>query len=326
MVVQAEIHSTCSEGHVTFYNIKVCDANSYTWKVRRRYKEFHKLDQELVSSRSLLEREALPSKGFLGLHRFFQNGDFSARRQSGLDSYLKGLARQVTSVAHDPMLEAFLRPAGATPSMSEMSPSMLQAAEDDEEVERPQEASGGQAEALQVAAGTSPGAEVCACGACFMPDAVFCGECGKKRGEAADGVPAPARAERTAPTVVVPICESPGTLSGKDWEDFKRSNPDLAASVECCSQLLVSPQRFENENEDTFNQLRNLLRKSDRASLEKVVGKAHVWNYLLLVASKRAFYKKQVGEVAQVLDASESWVEALKHHDGLHRAKASLFC
>jgi len=104
--VQIEIVASENEGSTTYYNINVSDT-THSWKVKKRYGEFLELNKELAS-RSVLTREQLPAKGLFGFRHRFDIGNFNKQRQTGLDSYLKNLGQQVTTLREDPVLQAFL--------------------------------------------------------------------------------------------------------------------------------------------------------------------------------------------------------------------------
>lgn len=292
MVIQAEIVGDEADGLTTFYAIKVSDT-SHSWKVKRRYSEFVQLDADLASSGSVLKRDELPEKGTLGIRHRLNLGDFNEKRRTGLDSYLKFLLRQVTTIAQDPVLHTFLQ----QPAISETA--MVDSIQSEQ-------ASSIEDTTMQIEAGGN------------NPTATL----GEERSEARVKSASPTRQQ-----IDVPICADPGTLSGKDWDNFKKANRELAEAIECCSQLIVSPRRFQNENEEAFQTLRRLIKKCPRsrenggAKLDDVLGKAHVWNFLMLVATHRPFYKRQVAEVVKVLEESEAWVAALKDNSILQSSK-----
>jgi hypothetical protein len=129
-----------------------------------------------------------------------------------------------------------------------------------------------------------------------------------------------------------PKCESlgvvveTGLLVGPGWGTFRGSHNELACTIESCSEMLFNGPRFENNCESGFKDLRRLLRNvsSDVSALDNVPVKAVVWNFILLVAEKRGFYKDQVAEVAKILLTSKPWREALQEKPELESAKVRL--
>lgn len=91
----------------TRYQVRV-KANGTEWVVERRFSDFEFLEKQLVPSG--VRRAALPVKGFLGVQRKLNLGNFNENRHSGLQAYLSSLAEHINSLSEMPALEAFCNP------------------------------------------------------------------------------------------------------------------------------------------------------------------------------------------------------------------------
>mmetsp|Transcript_39987 Transcript_39987/g.123319 ORF Transcript_39987/g.123319 Transcript_39987/m.123319 type:complete len:310 (+) Transcript_39987:85-1014(+) len=275
---------------ITFYNIAVSE-DEHQWIVQKRYSQFAKLDKQLRSSGEL-SRLDLPSKGLFGLRHQLDICNFNNARQTGLNSYLDHLTRQVERLAQSPTLSAFLE--AQTPSQpligssrpSSSRPSSL----------GPEELP---AEALQ--------------GAVTPP----------WRGS-------PAAAARCQWRPYSPSRGARELLEGEEWRRFEAGQPALAGAIRRCVELGAS-KRFENDCEGAFVTLRRALRAFVREakpgspsgfSLEEVPGKEFVWEFLLRVAARRVFFRNQAAEVASILEASEPWALVLEAREDLRRLRA----
>merc|ERR1719253_398457 len=89
------------------YTIKETETSSETtWNLKKRYKDFVKLDRDL-SVHSVLLRQKLPPKGLIGFRHRYDLGNFNKDRQFALDSYLKTLVRQVAALEQVSVLQDF---------------------------------------------------------------------------------------------------------------------------------------------------------------------------------------------------------------------------
>merc|ERR1719253_1971498 len=89
------------------YTIKETETSSEkTWNLKKRYKDFVKLDRDL-DRHSVLLRQKLPPKGLIGFRHRYDLGNFNKDRQFALDSYLKTLVRQVTALNQVGVLRDF---------------------------------------------------------------------------------------------------------------------------------------------------------------------------------------------------------------------------
>lgn len=113
----------------------------------------------------------------------------------------------------------------------------------------------------------------------------------------------------------------PSCLRGPEWNDFYVAEPKLAETIQRCAELMASNVRFQNDSEQLFSSLRRNIFSVHRGhssgsgrcvSLEEVPGKVFVWEFLLVVAARRSFYRNQAAEVTKILESSPQWVRALQ--------------
>jgi len=325
MAVQVDITGEEKVGQVTYYTISVQEG-SRGWTVSRRYNDFVALNEDLIGEG--LERKELPSKGLMGLRHRLNLGTFNAERRVDLEQYLKTLAGQIKSLRDIGTIEQFLLyadEASVVPVSRETSPDGRRT---------PSEATRKSSEAprREVVERRAP-----------SPESVVTTKSQPERGNrarspevedskrgydqnakpGASSAPSAKQAEAFQPLGVV---VETGVLQGPEWEAFRKRHPDLAKTMETCFKMLFNLALFENNCEDVFKDLRRHLRnlRNDASALDSVPAKAMVWNFLLLVAERRQFFRNQAAEVANILLTSEDWRNALNERAELGVAKARM--
>jgi len=284
------------ERGVTFYHISVSDITSgLQWDVRKRYTDFWKLDRRLRGNGEL-ETIDLPSKGLVGFRHRLNIGEFNEKRLAGLSSYLDHLSKQTQSLMTCPALSDFLE--GSARGLALWTTASNMVAHTSVQRDIP-------VRVVTVDAGTTP----------------WSGEPGL----------------HGTPEQRGPLCRaSRGTnigldcFSGKEWLDFEASQPAVASAIERCARLLES-NAFENDSEASFSALRRSLLAALRPrtgsgpqqlALETVPAKSMVWEFLLLIRYRRAFYRNQADEIISILEENGPWREALDEHEELRLLRA----
>jgi len=306
MVVTAEIIGEDQDDvevrGVTFYRICVRDSG-LQWDVKRRYSEFRRLDVRLRCSREF-DLLRLPSKGLVGFRRWLNLCKFKEHRRVGLGVYLEHLTQQIECLANSSMLLEFFE------GQSRVSAN----------------------QAVRVPVGDQPVILT----HLTLPLAAL---------PAAHGANVPAGANVALLRPQLRCCprdrrqrvqeskRSLDFLDGDEWLRFEAAQPLLAASIRRCSEVRVGSS-FENDSEAAFCALRRRLHFALRSSrsneivgcssglcLEEVPGKELVWEFLLLMRVRRPFYRNQVDELIQILDASMPWAQVLNDDEDLRQLK-----
>jgi len=123
-----------------------------------------------------------------------------------------------------------------------------------------------------------------------------------------------------------------GSSFGPEWADIDRSYSELSTLFRKCGQLSANHGKFQNESEETFAGLRRAVlaaqrpsrsnlgdSSSSRFSFDEVPeqGMGFVWDFLILVAARRPFFRGQTAEVAGFLKARDPWARVLASHPEL---------
>eukprot|EP00928_Gymnodinium_smaydae_P021804 TRINITY_DN18537_c0_g2_i2.p1 TRINITY_DN18537_c0_g2~~TRINITY_DN18537_c0_g2_i2.p1 ORF type:complete len:630 (-),score=156.47 TRINITY_DN18537_c0_g2_i2:32-1870(-) len=95
----------------------------------------------------------------------------------------------------------------------------------------------------------------------------------------------------------------------------------LATNAAGCDAIVRDTRKFDEGFTDLLSALRRDVRACPRENLASVPGKLQVWSFLVLVADKRPIYRRQVAEVANVLQADPQWARALAQHRPLAQRK-----
>lgn len=282
MAVRLEILGERWRSGVAFYDIGVA-CQGRRWTAKKRYSDFVALDDEL-ELRSKLARAALPGKGCFGLRHRLNLFSFNRERRDHLALYLDRLAGQVQTVGDCPPLAKFLDSGSSAGREGSCSPP------------------------LPAAAAVAPPA----------PSAPVASEL--TTAPAAVGRPAARPLKDFKPHF------DEGCFDCLQWVSFERSEPALAISIRRCAELVGSSARFQNHGEEVFQGLRrNLLASARRqqSCLDEVPldARGFVWDFLVLVAARRPFYRAQAAEVARALEGRCAWAEVTGKVPELRRLK-----
>mmetsp|Transcript_16814 Transcript_16814/g.30467 ORF Transcript_16814/g.30467 Transcript_16814/m.30467 type:complete len:300 (+) Transcript_16814:41-940(+) len=267
---------------VLYYVLRVDDGGQ-NWTTRKRFNDFKVLDMDLGSCGCGLSRLRLPSSGCFGLRHRLDICGFNDRRRQQLSAYLEHLAEQIETASSNAIVEQFLHcsqhPHAATTCHSELPCS--------------ETTCGSTADSkASVELSVSP-----------------------------KGVQEEARTPKLRVAQQLPTFKTHvelNALEGVEWQEFEASQPTLAATMIDCATLCAKPDLFQNDSERVFSALRRTLRPLIKAgAMEAVPNKVLVWDFLVLFAARRPFYRNQVSEVAKMLDAMDSWREAILEHEDL---------
>lgn len=280
------------EQGVTFYHINVSDvASGLQWDVRKRYTDFWKLDRRLRGNGELNTID-LPTKGLMGFRHRCNIGDFNEQRLSGLSSYLDHLTKQTESLVSCPELSDFLE--GSARGLAS----------------RPTTSN--------VVANASVQRE--------LPVRVVSADTGATPWSSEPGL-------HGTPEQRGPLRRPPRDdldfFSGREWLNFEASQPAIANAIERCARLLER-NAFENDSEASFSALRRSILVALRPrtgsgpalALETIPAKSMVWEFLLLIRSRRPFYRNQADEIISILEENGSWAEALDENEELRLMRA----
>eukprot|EP00928_Gymnodinium_smaydae_P055201 TRINITY_DN38797_c0_g1_i1.p1 TRINITY_DN38797_c0_g1~~TRINITY_DN38797_c0_g1_i1.p1 ORF type:complete len:338 (-),score=57.51 TRINITY_DN38797_c0_g1_i1:87-1100(-) len=331
MAVHVEIGEEQTESGTTFYDICVKDCEKF-WTVRRRYSDFVRLDRNLFGGASNevdnqgkypSQRLPLPPRGLLGVRHRLNLGAFNERRKVQLNEYLSSLTSQLKAVDGCPPLKDFLEETNEKDAP--------------EQVTQTAESAGvaSSAEAIH-SRSASPGLAKLV----NLPDF-------EDSDEDMDLVDA--------------LEGDSDSTSGRDelltamWR-YAHQHPETAEVVKHCADLARSTTLFHNRSEDVFRSLRRRVLYAGRRSsrqhqrslsrndasgeltpihrcdsetvdeedsldLAPIGAKRLVWEFLVLMAARRPFYRRQVCEVAQVLEARRQWTDVVREHSRLAKCK-----
>jgi len=283
------------ERGATFYHISVSDiASGLQWDIRKRYTDFWKLDRRLRGNNEL-DAIDLPTKGLMGFRHRMNIGDFNKQRLTGLSSYLDHLTKQIESLMTCPTFSDFLEGSARGLALCATTDNVVSHTSAQRELP---------VRVVSADAGTMPwSAEPCL---------------------------------NATPELQGPRCRAPqGAISdldffsGQEWRNFEASQPTVAHAVERCARLLAS-NAFENDSEASFSALRRSLLAALRPRtgsgpllvLETVPAKSMVWEFLLLIRSRRPFYRNQADEIISILEEHGPWRQALDEHEELRLLRA----
>jgi len=283
---------------VTLYHICVKDSG-LQWDVRRRYSEFRSLDTRLRCSREF-HTLRLPTKGLIGFRRWLNLCKFKEQRRAGLGLYLDHLTQQMESLASSAALLQFLE--GQSPSSVHQS------------VRVPV----GERQMTPMGLALPLAARPAVHGA----SAVQTQPEPQQRSSPCD------RTQRVRESK-----RSIDFLDSEDWLRFEAAQPLLSASIRRCSELRAG-NAFENDSEAAFCALRRHLHSAVRSSrsngnagcspgvgLGEVPGKELIWEFILLIRVRRPFYRNQVDELIEILEASVPWAQLLSEDEELRQLK-----
>lgn len=126
----------------------------------------------------------------------------------------------------------------------------------------------------------------------------------------------------------------PDVMNSRAWTRYAQRDPALAAMIERCALAAGNQARFENESEDVFKALRQGIMSRARSSsisrgcgvdLDEVPAKLIVWDFVVLVAARRPFFRGQAAEVGRMLEARSLWAVELHKHKDLHGLRKELW-
>jgi len=263
---------------VMYYVLRI-DDRGQTWTTQKRFRDFKLLDMDLGSSGCSLTTLRLPSSGCFGLRHRLDICGFNERRRQQLSAYLAHLAEQIETASSNTLVEQFLY-CSQHPNSATACRSELPVAD-----------STGDSKA-SVELSLSP-----------------------KSGLKETQTPKLGVAQQL-PTYKTHV--ELNALDGLEWQQFQAIQPTLAATMTDCAALCSKPNLFQNDSERVFAALRRTLRPLIKAGMmEAVPNKVLVWDFLILFAARRPFYRNQVSEICKMLDGIDSWREALHEHEDL---------
>jgi len=272
-----------------FYIIQIEDRGR-SWTTRKRFRDFERLDVDLGYDRSGLSTLHLPPKGCFGFRHRFNICGFNDSRRRSLSEYLSHLAEQLQSAAENAIMARFLHCDSVTSS----------------DLSRCCEDSG------SVVANTSTAVELSGSPCALAPEKVVAEP--KKE----------LRVAQQLPNFHAHI--DPADLCGAEWEAFQVSHSSLAATLRQCALMCSKPSSFQNGSETVWKALRTGLHglSKNPEEMQAIPCKAVVWDFLILLAARRPFYRAQVREIVKMLERFEVWSDALHEHQDLYELRQEL--
>lgn len=303
MVLQVDIIGETWNRRVLWYEVQAVSKGA-RWYAYKRYSDFVSLEEKL-GLRFQLSRLPLPGKGCLGLRHRLSIAGFNVQRREALNAYLQAIAAQVEDVSDCLPLAEFLAPPELPPAAVADACSTSASSRDEPAVSdlRP----------LVFKAVPSEGkSEMSATSSRSTPT------------ETCVGTP---RAGGATPKRQAPLPNfqshfaASAPCSGSEWEELDKSKPELAALLRRCGMLSENLPRFQNDSEEVFQAVRRWVvgarsrgaEEAEGSDLDRMPeqGMGFVWDFVVLIAARKPFYRNQAIEVANKLKARQPWEKVL---------------